>query len=409
VSSAGIRTRARHTKLPGGKLLSKTTGAILLQGTEQTLGGRQKTVSQNHERGRDGRYHSGGPFYTVDVRGDYNPMFVTIKHPTLTQVYKGPVHVPPGGFPDVSDKGINEIRSEDTSDLDPYGATAIAAISPVNPCSNVAQQFGEVHQQGIVNSLPGIPSWKNRTKIAKAAGSEYLNAVFGWLPLVDEIGEVTKAVRFSDTIQKQFQKGAGRNTRREFEFDTEYSESESSAVGRVSTGNIGLSISNWYTGSPTVITRTEKSATRRWFSGAFTYPAMPDSDSSSKLSNAARQADHLYGLALTPDLVWELTPWSWAIDWFSNAGEVITNFQNFSLYGQVMRYGYIMEETTTKIKYSIDRCGLITIPDRSVPPSSVTITTKVRRPANPFGFGLSWDGLSPQQLLITAALGITRL
>jgi hypothetical protein len=35
--------------------------------------------------------------------------------------------------------------------------------------------------------------------------------------------------------------------------------------------------------------------------------------------------------------------------------------------------------------------------------------TKVRIPAGPFGFSIGWEGLSPTQLAITAALGITRL
>jgi hypothetical protein len=34
---------------------------------------------------------------------------------------------------------------------------------------------------------------------------------------------------------------------------------------------------------------------------------------------------------------------------------------------------------------------------------------KSRSPANPFGFGIGWEDLSPTQLAITAAIGITRL
>jgi hypothetical protein len=36
-------------------------------------------------------------------------------------------------------------------------------------------------------------------------------------------------------------------------------------------------------------------------------------------------------------------------------------------------------------------------------------SVKRRREANPFGFGIGWEDLSPTQLAITAALGITRL
>jgi len=123
---------------------------------------------------------------------------------------------------------------------------------------------------------------------------------------------------------------------------------------------------------------------------------------------AGSEAEKLLGLPLTPDVVWELTPWSWAIDWFSNAGSVISNVSAFKLGGLVMRYGYIMEETTITDTYSMASAGFLD-DTGPVPPSTITYTVKRRREANPFGFGLSWDGLSPSQMLITAALGITRL
>jgi hypothetical protein len=127
------------------------------------------------------------------------------------------------------------------------------------------------------------------------------------------------------------------------------------------------------------------------------------------MKSAADRANYLLGTTLTPDVLWELTPWSWAVDWFSNAGEVVNNFTNMSVNGLVMRYGYMMEEKTSTKTYILDRCALNGLSNSAPPPSSVTMTSKVRAPANPFGFGLSWEGLSPQQLLITAALGITHL
>jgi hypothetical protein len=118
--------------------------------------------------------------------------------------------------------------------------------------------------------------------------------------------------------------------------------------------------------------------------------------------------DKLFGSALTPDLMWELTPWTWAIDWFSNAGDVLNNVTAFKLAGLVMRYGYIMEESIENRTYEMPSTGYSSLTG-TLPPSSYTKIVKRRRDANPFGFGLTWEGLSPTQLAITAALGITRL
>jgi hypothetical protein len=119
-------------------------------------------------------------------------------------------------------------------------------------------------------------------------------------------------------------------------------------------------------------------------------------------------AKKILGLSLTPDIVWNLTPWSWAVDWFSNTGDVISNLTDWATDGLVLRYGYVMEHTITSDTYTYSgNTGLIDGNVR-VPPLTLVTETKIRRRANPFGFGITWDGLSPRQLAITAALGLTR-
>jgi hypothetical protein len=44
----------------------------------------------------------------------------------------------------------------------------------------------------------------------------------------------------------------------------------------------------------------------------------------------------------------------------------------------------------------------------NAPAISLVSETKVRRKANPFGFGITWAGLSQRQQAIAAALGLTR-
>jgi hypothetical protein len=73
-----------------------------------------------------------------------------------------------------------------------------------------------------------------------------------------------------------------------------------------------------------------------------------------------------------------------------------------------MRYGYVMEETTTTYTdtmHSVDIIGGF----KGDLQHSYGTTVKVRRRATPFGFGLNWDGFSDYQWGVIAALGISNI
>jgi hypothetical protein len=126
-----------------------------------------------------------------------------------------------------------------------------------------------------------------------------------------------------------------------------------------------------------------------------------------QLALHVRLADRLLGITPTPDRIWELTPWSWFVDWFTNTGDILSNVRAFLLDGLVMQYGYMMKEVKVTRVISLD--GGTTSSGSSVSCSStIEHTVQQRREANPFGFGLTWDGLSPYQISILGALGLTR-
>jgi hypothetical protein len=113
------------------------------------------------------------------------------------------------------------------------------------------------------------------------------------------------------------------------------------------------------------------------------------------------KANQLLGLDITPDTLWNLAPWSWAADWFSNIGDITSNMSSFQQ-GLVMRYGYQMEHTIVSDTYSSVDKSLRTHP------LTFVVETKQRVKANPFGFGVTWEGLSPFQLSIAGALGLSK-
>lgn len=417
------RTLGQITRLPALYLLDAQGNVIELQNPEFVMKDQstQVTVSESHRKDRSGRYVSGGPFYTTSKRIVFNNSIdftgTNLLDDTVKR-YTGPVLPYKASELELFAKSLTP-RSEDTSDLDPLGATAISRCSPVNPVDNLGQGVAEAYRDGLPH-LPGISTWEKRARVAKAAGSEFLNYVFGWKPLVSEVKDFSSTVRNSRDLLSSYHKNQGSNTSRSFYFpvsesyDTVPVAFENHALLGLGLSGSGHSIEfsshPWHTDTVGTLYIGTKTKVRQWFKGSFTYAVPSQSDSWRRMLGYGTDADHLFGIALTPDLLWNIAPWSWAVDWFSNAGDVINNISNFAGAGQVMRYGYMMEERSTITSVYLDRSGFF-IGDTEIPPPSVDyhLVSKVRRPANPYGFGLSSGDLSPLQLAIVAALGITLL
>jgi hypothetical protein len=378
--------------------------------------GTQVTVSEGHpvsQLRKPGLQDIGGEFETTKSYVAQGPYFGTtkfqyIQNPNLNKVvWKGFVYpyIPVSGgklqFPP-NPRSSNSV-------LDNKGATAIARCKPTNPPVDAATAIGELYREGLPH-LIGANSWKDRAVTAKSAGSDYLNVQFGWRPLIGEISNFAETVSKFDTVLAQYERDAGKVVRRRYEFPEErtYSEVNVSNINEARAVYLPFD-NNLNTGSiPGTVYRTRETVRNTWFSGAFTYYLPRGYDSRDKVSKLRLMADRL-GIQASPDTVWELTPWSWAVDWFSNAGDVISNVSDFATGGLVMRYGYVMEHSITTDTYSLvgSKPG---INAKHLPAGEITLVTetKVRRQANPFGFGVTWEGLSTFQASILAALGITR-
>jgi hypothetical protein len=124
------------------------------------------------------------------------------------------------------------------------------------------------------------------------------------------------------------------------------------------------------------------------------------------VANIARDADLLLNLSLTPELLWNLAPWSWVADYFANIGDVMTNVSYFSQDNLLLRYGYVMKTLKRSNVYTATG----TIPGYG--PTSTSLETgfvyKQRVKATPYGFGFNTGGLNNSQWAILVALGIAR-
>jgi len=308
-----------------------------------------------------------------------------------------PAGIGPRPFPDYQDTSDGE--------LDAWGAKAISICKPDSKVANAAATLAELYHEGLPHLL-GSAFWKSRTLSAKSAGGEYLNVEFGFKPLANDIAKFAYGVVYFDKVVRQMERDSGKVVRRRFNFPPIETTATTLWVDGTQPSLIPSSTicDTVFPNTNGRTYRTVTTVTRRWFSGAFTYFAPP-----SGAFGMLGQAKSILGLDLTPDMLWEITPWSWAVDWFSNAGSVISNYQSFVNDGLLMRYGYVMEhKTIMHTYYHVGPTGTC-FGDAAYPATMQFVTeTKRRRRANPFGFGLTMSGLSGRQKSILGALGLVR-
>jgi hypothetical protein len=285
-------------------------------------------------------------------------------------------------------------------ELDAIGSTAIARVLPTNPVAGVIVALGELRSEGIP-SLVGAQTWKSRTASARNAGSEYLNYEFGWLPLIGEIQDTARAVTQSDEIVRKYEAESGKLLHRTYTFPTTINSTTSVETGIYPTpAFVGGYWSSAGTRTTVTTTRVEN-----WFSGAFTYHLPPKGS----VARQAAIAHKLLGARVTPEVVWNLAPWTWAVDWFTNVGDIVHNVSAFLNDGLVMPYGYMMRRRTVKKTVTLTGARTNSWANREVNCfQSFTTTVKQRRKATPYGFGVLQSSLTAKQWSILAALGLSR-
>nr|UJQ85709.1 MAG: hypothetical protein 1 [Leviviridae sp.] len=301
--------------------------------------------------------------------------------------------------------------SSSSNTLDELGTTAIARCSPSNPTVDLAVTIGEFFKEGIPATIGGtLQQWKSLSgrDRRRAIGKEHLNIEFGWKPLINDLVKFSHAIVHADKILSDYQRGSGSMVRRRYEFPKQ--EESSILLARDATSPwINPSHGLLYTplANQGKVYRTYKYERKQWFSGAFTYYVPPPDGLRNSMARAVIQARKLLGISLTPDTLWNLAPWSWAIDWFTNTGDVLSNWSDWAIDNQVLLYGYMMEHTVQSYTYTFT--GPTGLYGGGVPGDISMVTeTKLRRQATPYGFGLNWADFSARQLSIITALGISR-
>ncbi len=333
--------------------------------------------------------------------------------------------------------GKNAPSTQQTASLalkNQLGAGLIANTNPYAAKADMAVTIGELLTGNLPRILARIGDrltriaidWKLETgrELGKHTnpGNEWLSYHFGWVPLVNDI------ISAVETLYKLhlLVYGASDESRRHrggdlgtvFRTASAFSSSDKT-FGQGSPLNPLLAtpfVQN-KVGTTTVSPSAPSDAQASWlkqvrvtadyrFSARFHSGTRANGTEIGYLDRALE----LLGADITPATLWNLAPWTWLLDWFSNMGTVVQNLSDLDWSNVLLDYAYLTLQVKTVVSRSIimpTTYGTMRTSHNTIA-EVVTTTERVREQASPVGFSVSWNGLSPFQLSILAALGMTR-
>ena len=245
----------------------------------------------------------------------------------------------------------------------------------------------------------------------KKVADHFINHQFGWVPFLNDLRQIDDVYQNSKKYIAQLKRDNNQWVRRVRTMDHQESDQllgtthdwivypGDENMNRVTElDNGGSRCTNEF--------RTREFS-RIWGVGIFKMyrPEFDDTLASNEsLYTKVRQQISLYGLNVSPSLVYRATPWTWLVDWFLNVGNTIDNVSAMGADSVVARSLYLMK---TSLREVLLKITLNTVPTPVTMSWSRTIETKQREVGSPYGFGLTPGQLSPKQLAILAALKIT--
>jgi hypothetical protein len=297
------------------------------------------------------------------------------------------------------------------ADADVIGSQFIRLTRPTRPSASLATAIGELWADKRIASVIGSATLSDKLSVFQKAGSEYLNVVFGWVPFVAELTDVLNAVVTSEKIISQFVRDSGQSVRRKRSYEpiTEYAPQVIMTSRELAYPVSGMGP---YL-EPTAANRRGTLEVRQWktvkysFSVAYTYYLETGGDFFSDLKRFEQLANKLLGTRITPEVLWELVPFSWLVDWMWSTGTFVSNYSAFNGDELVLRYGYVMRQQEHWTQRSLTGTSF-----GGKSPGTIVNTyseiRKTRRRSTPYGFGRNPNSFTGAQWAILAALGLTR-
>ncbi|DAD50658.1 maturation protein [ssRNA phage SRR6960799_35] len=376
---------------------------------------------------RKGDRNSGGAFSLRRIQQEVSPCFATgrawvgVPGPNTQNYYFKGMLIPQAAVNGVY-TGANLRASQSNSTMKGKGTQGWARFKPTASRGGLDQAIGEIHQ---VPSLFNIRRLKaafegalrrhgGRKYLSRVSGQEYLNYQFGWVPIISDLLDVVENAYNLEKRMRQLLKDNGKPVRRRGTISSDGGVTQATSSHNAGGASYPALASPLYDGGEDA-SRTVTTSLKYWFSAKFRYhivdPRKYQDGYLLSLQVKPREAYQLqrilFGAEVTPETLYNITPWSWLIDWVVPVGDIINNAVNDSVDGLVADYSYVMCHNSTKTHDTVSG-KLVNGPPYSCS-SLLTSETKQRVAASPYGFGITLSSLSSKQLAILAALGFSKL
>lgn len=312
------------------------------------------------------------------------------------------------------------------------GDSLLRQSAPTKAEINLTRSLGELRDFPAMLRATKIPSFHS---VAATAG-QYLNMVFGLQPTLSDLKKTAETVVKAGPILGDYIRQERVRTRRQgTRILGSYSNSgvtgffaSGTAPVSLSFGPMSARVAYLVPGSPSGFDDVLKAqvawsvAARRRLvtSSTYEYYIPQPSGVHGRLRRYVQLAERLAGSGLGADTIYDLTPYSWLVDWFVDVGGLISYQQNVvdNQLVSVRKSISVIEEISGSASLShvdYDRNTIVGAwrlkePIHLDSGGEATIRWKKlhREKGNPYSITPAWTGFSRQQWAILAAMGLSR-
>jgi len=373
---------------------------------------------------RNGHYVGGGAFMCSKVSYEAKPGGgITVYRPQWGKAYSGSFSCAMRGPSGDLNLGSQYTNSAMTN-LKNTGSIAFGKMRPDKPDFSFALSTLEMKDMvhPLKNAVKRVRDKvrhvdrtrrKNGRSGLSNTAQHFLALEFGWAPIISDVRKFIKAQANKQARLAQLIRDEGKPIRRQSKIDA----SESSVIEDVTRYNSGSGgalapgfVTQCYGPGPSFKTLRKETIMKTWCSGQFRYHLPPGPKNVVWKKKMLRR---IMGFRVTPAVVYNLMPWTWLVDYFTDLGAFVDAVspgvadrlaadQFF-----VMRTDMVSAFTECSGMYQGSKTAGHYV---TATASSVARTTrKLRAVSSPFGFGTLQSSLGPKQLAILGALGISRL
>ncbi len=289
------------------------------------------------------------------------------------------------------------------TDPSAWGATAYNRMRPDKP------SFSGLNSIYELKDIPEMLRMRFIPHGLKDLGNFHLALQFGWLQLLRDCRNLVSTQMSAQDRLKQLIRDNGRPIRRKIMLeDVILPGRRENELGYPVAGTQPILTTGFYQGQSTTVFNLYDYR-RTWASAQFRY-WLPDGPRD--INWTRNMLARIFGLRVTPAVVYNAIPWTWLADWFTNAGDVVANLSGGVADRLAADRYYLMQErgayaslqsSNTFLRYG----GLTKFTVSGT--ASENWAHKVRVKGDPFGLNTSQNTLSGMQLSILGALGLSRL